>query len=175
MDPLQAPIFHPSRSPQYLSESDNDAQSVYKHRLSRRKTHLSNKSRRKQKKTNRKGRRSQYYRRRSSSTSEIDSVSTLSDTDKEIGASLDSAVESDDEEEEQQLTLATARTPLQKLYVLTRDHILLPFVHGFFWGLAANVYRWTYTRWLRGPDQRILASVERQAEGTGLGIGLGAM
>ncbi|RKP26587.1 hypothetical protein SYNPS1DRAFT_21686 [Syncephalis pseudoplumigaleata] len=89
------------------------------------------------------------------------------------------------DEAEEPLTLATARTPGQKAYVLTRDHILLPFVHGFFWGMAANIYRWIFMRWTRGQGARVPSGhskrhklgqhIERQAEGTGLGVGLGAM
>ncbi|RKP08804.1 hypothetical protein THASP1DRAFT_29405 [Thamnocephalis sphaerospora] len=82
----------------------------------------------------------------------------------------------------QGLTLATAHKPWQVAYVLVRDQIFWPWVQGFAWGLAANVYRWLFSRWLRtrprpigSRREQIGRQMAQQATGTGLGIGLGAM
>lgn len=185
MDPLQAPIFHPSRSPQYLSDSDEQVKLEIgrQHRERKRVKALNKLKKHKNKRADSSKHRRCYGKRRSSVISDVNSVSTLNDTDKDTSDIVDSDTEYDSEKE-QALTLATARTPWQKMYVLTRDHILLPFVHGFFWGMAANIYRWFYLRWTHGPSYRSLRNskrqqlsqnIERQAEGTGLGIGLGAM
>ncbi|KAI8047981.1 hypothetical protein BDF22DRAFT_774976 [Syncephalis plumigaleata] len=187
MDPLQAPIFHPSRSPQYLSDTDEEVKLEIRrqHRDRKRAEALNKLKRHKGKRAGTsKHQRHHGKRRHNMNISDVNSVSTLSDTDEN---SPDDSIDSDteyDSETEQSLTLATARTPWQKMYVLTRDHILLPFVHGFFWGMAANIYRWIYLRWTRGPSyyairdskrQQLSQSIKRQADGTGLGIGLGAM
>jgi hypothetical protein len=100
---------------------------------------------------------------------------------KRYDSDIDSDLDSVDSEKKEPLTLFTAKTWGQLIYVLLRDQIIWPWIQGFGWGLAANIYRWLFTRWWlrRGGEgtrrERIGQHIARRATGTGLGIGLGVL